>query len=330
MTWKHNRDTEVMKRPISKDSSTPARSIVSAGLATLALALAAVPAPAMAQAPAATVDPVRQRDEFSRILESVKVLAASLRRLNLQRGGNRDALVADVEARIRRAEAAFPQQPAEARGALDEAYVMVKAGLRDLAASASPAAPSAPPAPTATAPPGQQPATRADFNRRMDSARALHTALQRIATEKQDAAAQSEALAVQQLLASAEATAGAGDLGRARTQLDEAYTRARGGIERLRGGDTLVRSLNFATKDEEYRYELDRNDTFQMLVRLLVPEQSAPDERMRTFLAKATQLRREAEAQAERREFEAAVKTLEDSTREYQKVIRNAGVMIPG
>ena len=38
----------------------------------------------------------------------------------------------------------------------------------------------------------------------------------------------------------------------------------------MRSGDTLVRSLNFASKEEEYRYEIDRNDTHQMLIKVLV------------------------------------------------------------
>jgi len=44
----------------------------------------------------------------------------------------------------------------------------------------------------------------------------------------------------------------------------------------------------------------------------------------------AAQLRKAADEQAARREFDAAVKTLEDSTRELVRAIRAAGVYIPG
>jgi len=44
----------------------------------------------------------------------------------------------------------------------------------------------------------------------------------------------------------------------------------------------------------------------------------------------ATQLRKAAEEQAARREFDAAIKTLEESTRELVRAIRAAGVYIPG
>jgi hypothetical protein len=41
-------------------------------------------------------------------------------------------------------------------------------------------------------------------------------------------------------------------------------------------------------------------------------------------------LRKQADEQAQRREYEAGVKSLEDSTRELQRAIRAAGVYIPG
>jgi hypothetical protein len=41
-------------------------------------------------------------------------------------------------------------------------------------------------------------------------------------------------------------------------------------------------------------------------------------------------LRKTAEEQAAKREFDAAVKTLEESTRELVRAIRAAGVYIPG
>ena len=97
----------------------------------------------------------------------------------------------------------------------------------------------------------------------------------------------------------------------------------------MRSGDTLVRSLDFATKEEEYRYELDRNDTHQMLVRVLL-EGKPRTPGQQTFIDKALQLRGEADAAAVGRDHTAAVKLLEESTRELIRAIRSAGVFIPG
>ena len=64
--------------------------------------------------------------------------------------------------------------------------------------------------------------------------------------------------------------------GRVRTWIAENKPRpeTRGDLEALRGGDTLVRTLTFESKEEEYAYELDRNETHEMLLRVLVEERA--------------------------------------------------------
>jgi hypothetical protein len=94
-----------------------------------------------------------------------------------------------------------------------------------------------------------------------------------------------------------------------------------------------VRSLNFATKEEEYHYEVDRNDTHRMLVQMLLKDKrggAAVDSMVEQSVTAAAQLRTQADEQASRRDHETAVKTLEQSTRELVKAIRGAGVYIPG
>jgi len=104
-------------------------------------------------------------------------------------------------------------------------------------------------------------------------------------------------------------------------------------LESLRGGDTLVRELHFETKEDEYLYELDRNDTHQMLVQVLFAEkmESSP---MRgtaeTFINKAVVLREDAESAAGKKKYEEAIELLEESTKELIRAIRSAGVYIPG
>ena len=98
-------------------------------------------------------------------------------------------------------------------------------------------------------------------------------------------------------------------------------------------GLIILGFLPFANKEEEYRYEIDRNDTHRMLVQVLLKDKrggDAIDVMVDQAVAAAATLRTQAEAQASRREHEAAVKTLEESTRELVQAIRSAGVYIPG
>lgn len=176
---------------------------------------------------------------------------------------------------------------------------------------------------------------RRDFDARLDSARALLGAQQRITTEK---GAQPEAVQatrhIEQLIAQAQQLAAAGRLDEARPPLDRAYLAARLSIESMRRGDTLVRSLNFASKREEYDYELDRNDTHRMLINLLLAERrdaaGAMPAGMQASVDRAAELRRGAEAQARQGDHAGAVKGLEDATRELVRAIRAGGIYIPG
>ena len=118
-----------------------------------------------------------------------------------------------------------------------------------------------------------------------------------------------------------------------RKELDKAYEILKVSIESMRGGETLVRDLNFATPEDEYHYEVDRNDTHQMLVTNVVAQKKPRPrtmERIEKFVAKAKELRDQADAQAKDGDHEDAIKTLEKSTKELIRAIRAAGLFIPG
>src|SRR6185369_6696440 len=121
---------------------------------------------------------------------------------------------------------------------------------------------------------------------------------------------------IEKSVADALKLASAGKYQEGRAELDRAYLVAKAGVSAMRSGDTLVRSLNFATKAEEYQYEIDRNDTHQMLIKVLVDEKRATnpqlDQQVSGFVAKAKELRSAAEASAARKGFEEAIKQLED------------------
>jgi hypothetical protein len=170
-----------------------------------------------------------------------------------------------------------------------------------------------------------------DFEARLESARALLAAQQRIVKEKgAGKEAQEVARSIEAQIADAQKLAGAGRDDDARALLDRAYVTARVSIESLRRGDTLVRSLNFANKREEYDYEIDRNDTHRMLIKVLLSDRREAAGLMQPFVDKAAVLRGEAEARAKGGDHDSAVKSLEDSTRELVRAIRAGGLYIPG
>jgi hypothetical protein len=176
---------------------------------------------------------------------------------------------------------------------------------------------------------------RRDLNARLESAQALLAAQQRITKEKSAGReAQDAARSIETQIAEAQQLAAQGKTTEARVLADRAYLTARVSIESLRRGDTLVRSLHFATPQEEYAYELDRNDTHRMLIRVLLADRKeGPDNlppNMQGFVDKAAGLRIEAEGQARRGDHPGAIKLLEDATRELVRAIRAGGLYIPG
>lgn len=173
-----------------------------------------------------------------------------------------------------------------------------------------------------------------DYDQRRQSVAALAKAHDRIATEKGLAEMNHELQAsVSANLSASDALLKDGKGDEARAMLDDTYETIKMSLEQLRGGDTLVRELHFETKQDEYLYELDRNDTHKMLVQVLFAEkmESSP---MRataeTFIGKAVTLREDAESAAGREKYEEAIELLEESTKELIRAIRSAGVYIPG
>jgi tetratricopeptide (TPR) repeat protein len=174
----------------------------------------------------------------------------------------------------------------------------------------------------------------ADFERRAESTKALLDALQRISIEAgaQDSVGKT-ALVVEKTVVAARELVAAGEYEDARKVLDGAYETAKAAVEALRDGKTLVRTLTFESDESEYRYEVDRNDTHQMLVKIAF-EDKASQAQSRAgadqSLGRALDLRKQAEQRAGRRDFRGAIQLLEESTKELVRAIRSAGLFIPG
>jgi len=173
-----------------------------------------------------------------------------------------------------------------------------------------------------------------DYTHRYNNVEALLTALQRInkengRSEKGDKIEKD----IKKKMQEAQNTYEKGDVKKAKELIDVAFTTAKNSLIELRDGKTLVRSLNFANKEEEYHYELDRNDTHKMLVKVLLKDKMKNPKtavHVKENMEKADALRAEAEQLAKAKKFTEAVETLENSTKQIVRAIRAAGIYIPG
>lgn len=172
---------------------------------------------------------------------------------------------------------------------------------------------------------------RNDYLNRRESVNALLSAQKRISDEKGSVAGAAEAARdIEKMLVDADKFAAGGQYEQARVLVDKAYLVAKASVGQMRSGDTLVRSLSFATKEDEYKYELDRNDSLAMLYKVLVEQKGTRNPMGEALVKKGTALRSDAERAAASGDHAAGVKLLEDSTSEYVRAIRSAGVFIPG
>ena len=169
-----------------------------------------------------------------------------------------------------------------------------------------------------------------DLKARIESVRSLLAAQRRIAAEKKDVAGAAETtVLIEKFLKQGEDLTRQNEIGPAREALDRAYLVAKAAIGSMRGGDTLVRSLTFSTPKDEYLYELDRNDTHKMLLKVAADDERKVG-RARESTDKAGVLRASAEKAAQAEDFAGAIRILEESTRELVRAIRGAGLYIPG
>lgn len=173
-----------------------------------------------------------------------------------------------------------------------------------------------------------------NYQKKRQSLEALLEAHQRITAEQGgNAHTQDVEDFARSKLDEAKAASEKGDYTEALNLTNSAYLSVKLSLTKLREGKTLVRSLNFETKEDEYRYELSRNDTHNMLVNTVLKEKRA-DPRLGKLmdipLNQAEKLRSQAESEAANGDFESAIKTMEESTRQIIKAIRMAGIFIPG
>ena len=120
----------------------------------------------------------------------------------------------------------------------------------------------------------------------------------------------------------------------ARQLLDQSLVAIKTAIAALRNNETLTRSLNFSNPKDEFDYEIDRFDTYKMLLQMMVlPKPELSDAQRVQIEQRAEQsdkLRIEADRQAAQGQFNEAIITLEMASQTLLKAIRIGGVYLPG
>jgi len=257
-------------------------------------------------------DPMASRDKLVRTL-----LFESSAARKVEMSGNEAAMARHAEA-IKVFEAASKNEFADQR---EEQYNRAVALLYEAASLATSAADS-------------EDKIQRDLDNRQQSLDALLSAHERIMDEKNSPAVHDallEEIAAERL--AADALLQEGKTAAAKTHIDRAYVATKLSVERARKGETLLRELSFETPEDEYKYEVDRNDTHRMLLKVLL-EDKMQSERIRdrvvVHVTKSEKLREQAEVNAGNKEYEKAIDMMEESTSELVRAIRSAGVYIPG
>lgn len=168
------------------------------------------------------------------------------------------------------------------------------------------------------------------YERRLKSVKTFLSAYERVSDS--DSGAASQAKAISGLIGRAEGEAAKGSYDKAIAHLDDAYGVARGDIRAMRQGQTLTRSLDFATAAEEYEYERGRNQSHFMLLQFALTEHSPQG----SVVGAIEKNRKEAEARTAAAEksaaggdYPTAIGELNTSTDLLLKSIRMSGLFIP-
>lgn len=172
------------------------------------------------------------------------------------------------------------------------------------------------------------------YNDTKKSVDALLLAVKRVIKEKGVVEESSEMLQqIDQLNTQVQQYADKEQYAQASEELDKILFIIRRNIIELKMGDTLVRTLTFATPKEEFRYEIDRSDAHFILLKTFLPDQETMADGKSVYkkdIQRAHELRKKAETYAKDKDYKQAIATLEQSTGILLKVIRMTGAEIPG
>lgn len=103
-------------------------------------------------------------------------------------------------------------------------------------------------------------------------------------------------------------------------------------VSEARRNQSIIYQLHFATPADEFKYELNRNKSYEVLVDIALGEKENPDKDLHPYIRKlveqSRELREQASTQATSGDHVTAIGTLENATKLLVKALRSAGVMV--
>lgn len=136
---------------------------------------------------------------------------------------------------------------------------------------------------------------------------------------------------VKALMAQAQSNYEDGRYKMAGEQLDRAASSVELGLSQARDKETVVHELVFNSLQDEYAYEVQRNDSYQMLIKLMINEDSVAVSAHSYFQKKVDQnsrLRVQAQALAKNGDFNDALNVIEGATEQLVNALRMGGAGI--
>ncbi|VAW45963.1 hypothetical protein MNBD_GAMMA03-1850 [hydrothermal vent metagenome] len=174
---------------------------------------------------------------------------------------------------------------------------------------------------------------KADYEQKLKSVQGLLFAHKRITDLNLDSVKESMLQKkVQPLIKKSKKLAEEHRFKEAKTELDQAYFTIATSIKSQRTGQTLVRSLDFATEKEAYEYELGRYENYKMLVNMMIDERHAfeRDDRTKPFFDEEDRYHVQAVELAQKGQYGEAAKLIEQASKSLVNLLRDSGVYIPG
>lgn len=136
---------------------------------------------------------------------------------------------------------------------------------------------------------------------------------------------------IHKLYDEAEAQASEKKYKEANVKIDEAYALASSAVTKLRDKETILLTLEFETPEDEYKYVLKRNESYESLISIMIEEKKPGEgqlERIKGFVAEGRSILEKAEKLASQGDFEQAIQFADDATRELAKALRTLGLMV--
>ena len=172
-----------------------------------------------------------------------------------------------------------------------------------------------------------------DYEKRRSSVQVLLAAHRRIAVEKNNLNLDKNLNRVlTPFLQESENFAKRREYQKAIFSLNKAYAMVTSSIENQRAGETLVRSLDFEDKEDEFNYELGRYENYLTLVKMLIDERKVLklDSTSKPIWNKAHQQSEQAQSYAVKGDYDRAIAEIDQASKNLINLIRYAGVYIPG